>query len=171
MDVFGRTDPGEVGHFYIWMCLHAHKHWGSIRASVDSLTLDQIKSEWDSVEGGLLLLLVGLSRSRCWAKDLSIFLFGGEGTPGRGMESELGLEGDYCWGNWGFIVWGGRESTPQGHPPPRKRTGWSLFLGLLIPLLHSQATTWVEKVVLRPENALKQQAACAGSLTWLSEGS
>ena len=33
------------------------------------------------------------------------------------MESELGWEGDYCWGNWGFIMLGSRESTPQGHPP------------------------------------------------------
>lgn len=87
-------------------------------------------------------------------------------------------------GEW-RVSWGGKVTTVEAteasssgvaeNPhlrgiPPRKRTGWSLFLGLLIPL-HSQATTWVEKVVLTPENALKQQAACAGSLTWLSEGS
>ena len=65
---------GEVGHFYIWMCVHAQEHWGSIQAS-DLLTLDQIKSERDSVEGGLLLLVVGLARSRRWVKDLSILLY------------------------------------------------------------------------------------------------
>lgn len=51
----------EVGHFCISMYVGFHEHRVSIQAS-DSLALDQVKSEWAGLEGGLLL--VGLSRSR-----------------------------------------------------------------------------------------------------------